>query len=141
MLKDNESDSLTVVGIPFFVEALRHEDGERYLAACEYLNVKNWASRSEADTVSHLQSFFDFYNKAPDDMHKAALQLASAFARMYLFGMSCIEFTSLLMGVTHWADGVPRDSHPSAVGRWKIESDNFETASRRLQERLRTAPC
>ena len=40
--------------------------------------------------------------------------------------MSCMEFTSLLMDVKHWADGVPRDSHPPAVGRWKNESDNFD---------------
>ena len=89
---------------------------------------QNTASRSEADTEAHLQAFMDFFNKAPDEMHKAALQLASASARMYLFAMNCMEVTFLLMDVKHWADGVPRDSHPPAVGRWKNESDNFEKA-------------
>ena len=66
LFKDCDSESLKLAGIPFFVEAFGHEDGERYLTACEYLNVKNTASRSEADTEVHLQSFMDFFNKAPE---------------------------------------------------------------------------
>ena len=133
MFGDIDNGSLDKAGISELLDKFRSNEGQEFLEACEYFNVRNRVTRSPAKTNHLMEKFLDFLLTDTEDIHASAVKLTSATARLHLLGAHLIEFTSLLIENKIWADGVLRDHHPQAVGRWKNDSDNLSSLSDALK--------
>ena len=115
-----------MAGLTDLQQVFASPEGQQFVEACQYLNAKGQMTRSRADTTEHIKKLFGFLGEDPESLHASAAKFASASARMYLFATNLIEMLSLLLDMKHWADSVPRDAHPPAVGRWKSQPMNFD---------------
>ena len=122
---DNEA-SREMIGSDRLCEMFDGEGGQRFLEACEYLNVKKKLKRTAEETQAHLRHFFEFVGEGAESLHGEAVKLVGFSARLYLFAVGLIELFSLVSSVEHWADSVPRATHPENVAQWKAEPHNFD---------------
>ena len=113
-------------GVKQLLDALASPSGEEFLAAMEYFNVKKQMPRSAEETPAHVSAMLAFLGEEPEELHGSAVLLLGVAFRLQLFAAHLVEVQSLLLDISHWADGVSRDTHPPAVGRWKADPQNFE---------------
>ena len=118
--------ALDMVGASGLGAMFQSTAGKHFADACEYLNVKNNAKRTASDTSEQLHAMFGFLGESAESLHEEAVKMAAFAARLYLFSISLVEMTSLVMNVQHWADSVSRDNHSDIVGKWKANPEDFE---------------
>ncbi|CAK0789070.1 unnamed protein product, partial [Prorocentrum cordatum] len=106
--------------------ALGTADGQAFVNACDYLNVKNKPQRSKEETGAHLHNFLKFITAPPPDFQEQAAALYIASANMLLFSAHLVEACALAQYPAKWADAVDRETHPPEVAAWKSEPESGE---------------
>ena len=121
-----DPEKLAETGIPQLGKTFGSEGGPEFLRAMKYLNVKENMKRNKEETKDMITNMLQFLGANAEDIHTHARSMVQVSSRLYLTGIALLEFTSLLQDLDKWADGITRECHPAAVGKWKNTPKDFD---------------
>ena len=118
-------DKFAETGIPQLAKTFESDGGPEFLRAMKYLNVKENMKRNKEDTKDMITNMLQFLGANAEDIHTHARSMVQVSSRLYLTGIALLEFSALLQDLDKWADGITRECHPAAVGKWKNTPKDF----------------
>ena len=121
-----DPEKLAETGIPQLGATFGSQGGPEFLRAMKYLNVKENMKRNKEETKDMITNMLQFLGANAEDIHTHARSMVQVTSRLYLTGIALLEFTSLLQDLDKWADGITRECHPAAVGKWKNTPKDFD---------------
>ena len=121
-----DPEKLAETGIPQLGKTFGSEGGPEFLRAMKYLNVKENMKRNKEETKDMITNMLQFLGANAEDIHTHSRSMVQVNSRLYLTGIALLEFTSLLQDLDKWADGITRECHPAAIGKWKNTPKDFD---------------